>query len=279
MLEQNQKGANYSAKPKIMVGITTYNRKDILDKVAKSFNQINGIDDLYVCIFDDCSVEYDAAYLKSIFKKVDYVHVNEKNLGSDYNIRLFYTHFLESDCEWLLNADSDLIFNKDIIGQITSLFEKTNGIFSVFNTPNHLTRAEYDDTFIEKNDVGSAGVVINKELVKKIIQHIPAHKRLGFDWEFCDFLRSQNIKILVTRKSLCQHVGFYGQNSLFKFDYGVGFEPDSKINAQIVEKLAEDVFGNGYCFVKEDSSILNILYFLKHLIIHYVIAHILKKQR
>lgn len=63
-----------------MIGITTYNRNEILDKFAESFNQIDDIDNAYICIFDDNSDEYNEDYIRKIFKKVDYIHINKKTL-------------------------------------------------------------------------------------------------------------------------------------------------------------------------------------------------------
>lgn len=137
---------------KLTVGICTYNRKYIIENTSKSLNEINNIDKINMKVYDDCSDEYDIEYLKKLYPTAIKIDGSNKNLGADYNTKRMYQDFLESDDEYLFNADSDLIFNKNLLEVIENkieILEKNNElvIFSVFNTPMHKIISDYDESF------------------------------------------------------------------------------------------------------------------------------------
>ena len=262
----------------IMVGITTYNRKEILDSYAKAFNNIVGIEKVHVCIFDDASTEYDRDYLCSIFPMAAYVHINNKNMGADRNTRQLYEYFSRSEYDWLLNADSDLIFNSNILEVITSIAQNTQGIFSVFNTPAHPTISVFDNIFVEKEHVGAAGVVVSRELVGKILCSIP-QRDVAFDWDFSSYIRSKNLKLLVTKQSFCQHIGFSGQNSRIHFDYGENFCIDNLDTANIIENIFENIFCGDYYFIKSKLTLKEIMCVFKYIVINYLVHYLYKNDK
>ena len=222
----------------ITFGICTYNRKDILEKSAKSLSLINNIDSVDIKIYDDCSTEFDEEYLKKLFPYAKKIVRQKKNAGADINTSLMYEDFLKSDSEWLFNADSDLIYRKDIIEHIEYYKDKCNGFMTFFNCINHKT-VKKSKNFIEKDSVGAAGCLLRRDIVELILDNIK-YRNTGFDVRFSKLLLRKGYKLYSTENSYVQHIGVTGFNCRnIKFDYGQNFFCDSKENAAIIETIFE----------------------------------------
>lgn len=234
---------------KLYVGVCTYNRKDIIEYSSKSLNEIRGIENCKIHVFDDCSTEYDKKFLQKIYNTKNVV-VNKNNIKADNNTEQMYRSFLKSNCDYLLNADSDLIYNRDlikIIEKIIKKFKKINQpvIFSLFNTENHEIVEEYDSELCIKKDLGAAGMVFSKEAVKIILDNIDKEekKRIGIDFSFSKIFNDMNYKLFCTKKSYVQHIGIEGQNSkMLEFDWGKSFEVDSLANAQAINYIFDNYY-------------------------------------
>lgn len=243
-------------KNKLMIGITTYNRKDIVLLSSKSLYEVDNLNKKDIYVFDDCSTEYDVNELKKIYYNSNIIEFS-KNVGADKNIERAYRFFLDSDYDFFFNADSDLIFNKDILIKINKIISKLNKkepiLFSVFNTKNHLTLKDYDKDLLVKKNVGAGGCVFNKEAIKLFIKDLPkdySNINMAVDHIFCKIISESNYNILCTKQSFVQHIGLIGQNSnAFLFDWGENFEVDSLTNAKAILKIYEnniDVIKNSF---------------------------------
>lgn len=232
---------------KMMIGVCTYNRKNIIEYTAKSFGDIEGIKEQYIKVYDDNSTEYDKEYLKSKYPMAEEVIVNKENLGANFNTRQMFIDFLNSDREYLFIADSDLVFNTDILTHIENgieELEKKNElvIFSMFNTPSHDTIEEFSDRFVIKNEIGSAGTIISKEAVKKIIKN-EYKEKVPFDRFYCNELKKEGAKIFCSKNSYVQHIGIIGQNSFFDcVDMGINFKIDTLDNAKAIVDIMQNTF-------------------------------------
>lgn len=223
----------------ITIGITTYNRGDILGKSAASLYASDLCFPHNIRIYDDHSSEYDINYLKELFPNAASVVVRERNLKADKNIFLMYKDFLETNDEFFFNADSDLIYNPHWMHIVMSLIKNTDGVLSLFNTPNHSVASDMSEEFCLKNDIGSAGALFTRERAMQIVENLGSRKRsFSVDWKFCQMFAEQGVKIYCTKKSYVQHIGFEGQNSLLKhFDFGEGFEVGNTVNGQILNDV------------------------------------------
>ena len=65
---------------KLYIGVTTYNRKDIVQYNAKSLLQVDKIENCEIHVFDDCSNEYNMKFLKKILKSLGDVQNAETKL-------------------------------------------------------------------------------------------------------------------------------------------------------------------------------------------------------
>lgn len=231
----------------LIIGVCTYNRKNIIKYSSRSLSEIEGIEKVCVKIYDDCSTEYDEKYLKEIYPMASEININKKNIGADYNTKKMIEDFYNSSYDYLFIADSDLIFNTDLLlhidKRITELEkQKKLVIFSVLNIPTHKAIESYDDNFEIKKDVGAAGTVISKEAVKKFID-MPYSGKLSFDNFYCNILRERGDKIFCTKKSYVQHIGLVGQNSFVNcVDIGINFKIDSINNAGAMIDILQKAF-------------------------------------
>lgn len=232
---------------KIMIGICTYNRKELIEYTSRSLREIEGIQDTCVRVFDDCSTEYDEQYLKNKYPMADRITINKENLGADYNTQKLFKSFIDSDNEYLFIADSDLVFNTNVLKHIEDgiqeLEEKNEiVIFSLFNAHTHKTIGNYSERFEIKKDIGSAGAVISKEAVKKFIDKQYSGE-VSFDNFYCNMLTKEGAKILCTKNSYVQHIGIVGQNSfLDSVDMGINFKVDTINNAEAIIDVLQKAF-------------------------------------
>jgi len=233
---------------KKILAITTYNRKQTLERMAKSFREANLID-CETIIFDDCSTEFNRIYLSRLFPSARIV-VNSENIGSDNNIRSMYKYFLKTDADILYSLDSDLIFHPDFVEIGLNLLKNTDGIVSLYNSFKH---PAYDSLLccgqklLLKKHIGSAGTVFTRQIMKVIMDNVSLSR--SFDWDWSAFLEKINVRILVSETSYIQHIGFTGYNTkhTFEMDYGLNFLPVTQINVKILLELLEIsiIEGNG----------------------------------
>lgn len=224
---------------KIRFGICTYNRKELVELTARSLKNIHGYEKIELCIYDDCSTDYDESFLREQYPTAHKIVVREDNVGADQNTAWMMQDYISSDADVLFIADSDLIFRKDVLSTIEHGVNKGYEFFSLFNANGHRKIADFNDEFIEKDYVGAAGVCLSRRICKIILDEVQDQKK-AFDWVLCDVLKERGLKIICSQESQVQHIGLAGQNSSIKsFDYGRNFECDSLENAQQIENLFE----------------------------------------
>jgi len=233
----------------ITIGITTYNRKKTLEMMARSFYNSNLSHEHRLLIYDDASDEYDEKYLRELFPDAESIHVQEHNLGSDENIRFMYEDFLNTGDEFFFNADSDLLFHKEWMNVLVGLIDYTDGVLSAFNSiGNHKPENEYSVngiTLVEKANIGSAGTMFRRAVVKEIIDGLGEYDSGSFDWKWSSLLNKKQKKIYTLKSSMVQHIGFTGFNTVVgSADYGFSFVVDSLENGQAINDTLEDVYSS-----------------------------------
>lgn len=235
--------------PKITIGITTYNRKAMLERMARSLHESDlSRATCHIRVYDDCSSEYGYDFLKKLFPDAVSITINETNKRSDQNIFSMYKDFLATGDEYFFNADSDLIFNKEWLNFILDNFDKTDGILSVFNTVNHKEKKkDADPLFIQKVDIGSAGTFFSRERMEQIVSSVQETDSLHLDWDYSARFTSMGIRILCSKDSYVQHIGLAGQNSVSSMaDFGEGFVVDSITNGQILNDVLLEITKERY---------------------------------
>lgn len=227
---------------KITIAISTYNRKNILKDVVKSLELVQKIEQCNIRVYDDCSNEFSINDLKEIFSFSKEIIVRERNMGADINMYQMYKDFLNTDDDIFIQADSDLIFDKDLINFVIESINKTDGIMSLYNSKKH-KKIQAIGEFVIKKDLGGAGTVFKREILQEIIREVPCNN--CYDWAWSNFLVKKGIKLYCSKRSYFQHIGFYGQNcNGINFDYGLNFKDLSETNQLILNKVYKKYFQN-----------------------------------
>jgi len=191
-------------------------------------------------ILDDCSETIDHAITLNYFPDA-IIHRTDSSTGrADYAIGRLWKLFLQYDFEYLVNIDSDMIVCRDLIFDLNRMTTETEGIFSLFNTPAHKATKIWAN-WVEKESFGSAGTVIRRDIVERILTAVPISK--SWDWDWCKWLRTQGVTLVATRESQVQHLGLAsGQNTTAHNmgDFGERFNDYNESNiSSAIESVVE----------------------------------------
>lgn len=244
---------------KIVIGITTYNRKAYLLKFKESLYASRNIDKCKIRVYDDHSTEYDIDFLRKIFPGAESIVRNIKNMGSDKNISLMYEDFLKASDDLLINADSDLIFHPDWFNFVKENFKYTDGVLSLYNSSEHpaIHTIEIKNNLVcVKEHIGSAGTVFEKKIIDRIVRNIKPGK--SFDWRWSKYLNKNGIRLLVSNQSYIQHIGIDGQNCdmFFLTDFGLNFIPGSSLNAKFLSEYIQAIMAKNQALSKNREQAL-----------------------
>ncbi|MDR3325028.1 MAG: glycosyltransferase family 2 protein [Spirochaetaceae bacterium] len=229
----------------VTIGIQTYNRKDILEIMAKSLYKSDLNIPHNIRIYDDCSTEYGKDFLSKLFPTAKSIKINPINFRADKNMYQMYADFVSTGDDYFFNADSDLIFNNQWLNTAIDLIEKTDGVLSLFNANSHNHYKIVDDALCLKNTVGAAGVFFQRSrLVEVLIYFNSIHKVKGFDWQWSEFFTNNGVRIYCVNKSLVQHIGYAGQNAGIWFDIGRNYTVETVADGQIMNDILEKSIDN-----------------------------------
>jgi hypothetical protein len=209
-----------------------------LEITAKSLYECSNIDKADITVFNDCSTEFDGKYLEKLFNSPNAKVVNrEKNLKSaDLHVYRIMLDFLDSANDVLFICDSDLLLRPDTIDYVFNNFEKTDGFLGLYNSELHRD-IYFDGEFVYKEDVGFAGICISKALLDKFIKTQEESPR-SMDFKLSDFLISENVRLMVPKNCLVQHIGFEGQNcGNSSVEFSSNFIPLSEFNKKIISGM------------------------------------------
>ena len=224
----------------ITIGVSTYNRMDLLKIMAESLYASNPPPSCNIRIYDDCSTEYGINELKEIFPTAASIKRNEHNIKADKNMYQMYTDFLTSADDYFLNADSDLIFYSDWLNSALTLIRETAGILSLFNAVGHPADKIVNEKLCTKKYIGAAGTLFTRTRLEELMEQFPDIDQVnGFDWQWSEYFCKKNIPIYCVNNSLIQHIGYTGQNSKAFFDFGRNFTIASVSQGQIINDVFE----------------------------------------
>jgi glycosyltransferase involved in cell wall biosynthesis len=212
----------------LTIGITTFNRRQILERVARSLAQVDGLEHAHLWVLDDCSDEFDAQFLQRLFPGAEVFRAPKHSGGADQAMVRLFEQFVANGSGYLLNLDADLLASRGLVDRCLRIIGSVGtatrpGLFSVFNTSSHPAIGN-DGEFLLKRSVGAAGTLWEHGLLAQVLRNVPPSRK--FDWDWSTYLTRQAIPIRVTRQSYVQHIGRVGQHSrsLAGMDHGQGFE-------------------------------------------------------
>src|SRR5208282_6179181 len=165
---------------KVAIGIPTFNRSHIVEMHARSLSASRLGPDTIVIVIDDASTEYDIEFLKSIFPSRSDIRRRAKHSGgADLAIRDVMGQLLATDADALMLLDSDMLVAENFLEVGVSLLQESDGIISLFNTPNHPSIGSRGP-FVLKRTIGSAGSLWRRDVAEKTLAGVAPGK--GWDW-------------------------------------------------------------------------------------------------
>jgi Glycosyl transferase family 2 len=218
----------------LAIGITTYNRKRLVDAHARSLRGCQIPLNTTITVIDDASSEYDVDFLKSIFPNGTAIVRRAVNSGdASIAARDLMERLVTSGAGNVMLLDSDLIVRSDFIPKALDMLARSDGIVSIINAHTHLPIRCFKG-MVEKSTLGAAGTLWRNKLAAQVLNDVLPGPR--WDWRFSEYLKSSGIRMFSAEMSLAQHIGFrLGQHSGATFgDIGLAFEDADPRNAYIL---------------------------------------------
>src|SRR5262245_59439164 len=101
---------------KAAVGISTYNRRHLVELSAASLRSSSIRADTALIVIDDASTDYDVDYLRSIYPSFSDVRRRPRNSGgASFANRDVMRQLLETDADAVLLLDSDLLVSSNFL--------------------------------------------------------------------------------------------------------------------------------------------------------------------
>jgi glycosyltransferase involved in cell wall biosynthesis len=220
-----------SPRPSIAIGIPTYNRKAIIELCAHSVRLVDYPEGARMIVVDDASVEFDQTFLRDQYPPFAEISRREVNSGgADFATSDLLARLTDTGADILVIIDSDLILKRDCLRRMLSLIDRTEGVLSLFNTPNHWALRDKGD-LLQKRTIGAAATAWRRDLAVTVLKEVGPGSM--WDWRVCEFLTQQRTPIFSVKDSLVQHLGFAaGENShALRGDVGLGYYDDNFRNA------------------------------------------------
>ncbi|QIL82160.1 hypothetical protein G7047_21165 [Diaphorobacter sp. HDW4A] len=224
-----------------LIAIPVYNRAGCLLRLLASMYACQSLLAENVHVFDDASEEFDAVFLRRNLHPASQLICHVSNSGrADQAVARIFDFFLQSSYQQVLLLDSDLLVADDMLQTAWRGFAQSEGLLSLFNTPNHPSSAQLvPEGLLLKHSVGFAGTLWGREVVTDLVANVPVSNT--FDWDICRYLSGRRA-IWCLLESRVQHVGSEGQNSRRDhFDYGVGFNPGNMVTANLLARETEKI--------------------------------------
>jgi len=213
--------------------LTTFNRLDILKTSLESLLKSDFPPDSHLIVSDDGSSKDVKDYITESFERTIpnltvKIFLNKINVGCDLNMfRVIRECLFDTKDKYIVTIDSDAIYNPKWIrklieakSQITDGIEI--GMLGVFNTPNHPTIKDYNDSIVIKKSMGGFTVMLNRDIF--LYRTLSA---ISWDWSYVGLCNKFKCGIFCTKKSYADHIGTVGfHTTSTSFDRAKDFIPE-----------------------------------------------------
>lgn len=264
---------------KITLAINTYNRKDILEKSICSLKKVKYLDQVNVRVYDDKSTDYNYDFLRKLIPFAKTIIVRKQNLKADKNMYMMYKEFLLTEDEYLIQIDSDMIYNENFILKSKEVCNELNTkefVASLYNSNLHKSNMSKEKliaktVFKEKKTIGGACVLFSRKTIEKILENIVIKNDdfKNYDYRWSNYLIKNKIKIFVSEESYVQHIGFEGQNTrgVSYFDLGKNFKATNFDDSNFLLKFYEEIISSQKEYYENQGLKFFIKKFIKRNII------------
>jgi glycosyltransferase involved in cell wall biosynthesis len=197
---------------KYNIYLTTYNRPDYLKVYIDSIQKtdLSLVNKIY--IFDDCSTDEKVYNLLKEFRKNNEkveVYKNDRRYGGPGNFCKTMRFALSQD-KLIVNTDSDVEFKYEWLLKIDEMLaycqsnDINPGMITPYNSSVHQKYIELTEQYLSKSATGGLCVLLNKNLLKKLLfPHVPH----VWDWKYIELCHEHDFKIITTKRSYINHIG------------------------------------------------------------------------
>lgn len=215
-----------------IIAISTYNRKAEVVACLECLEAARGIENWRVIIHDDASSDFDIAAITSHLPFECSVFRNPVNLGGDENNVTMLKACVDQGASRIFLLDSDMIVSTDVFEFIENVFERTQGVLSVYNSILHAEASMIDADLVAKQSIGAAATIWDANLLHTVLDKLDGFQI--FDWQFCRILDQQKVQLCVAKQSRAQHIGINGDHTaeFGQLEYGIGFSVETAEQAR-----------------------------------------------
>lgn len=199
---------------KIPLYVCTYNRDDITLRSIQSLAKSNIPDWVEVIVLDDGSDERLLNKLRPLSQKFGWTLVEHKHIGIPLCKVMRINMILRKSeipdkCPFMLISDSDVLYSKNWIQALRSLYEKIpQPVITGFDTRTNMHEVLEDHGFYGvKASIGGANLLIDMDFYKAIGGLRNARE---WDWSLTTDVKNYGGKLVCTLPSIVDHIGEEG---------------------------------------------------------------------
>ena len=191
-------GTVMTANASIAIGVPTYNRKAIIELCAHSVRLVDYPEGARMIVVDDASIEFDETFLRDQYPPFAEIFRRDVNSGgADFATPDLLARLVDTGADILLILDSDLILKRDCLRTMLSLIDRTEGLLSLFNTPNHWALRDKGD-LLQKRTIGAAATAWRRDLAATVLKEVEPGSM--WDWRVCEFLTRRQTPIFSVKE-------------------------------------------------------------------------------
>ncbi|MCI5073605.1 glycosyltransferase [Oricola sp.] len=226
-----------------IIAIPTFNRVRHLLAFSKSLRELSGVNRYRIFIRDDASCEFDAREIASLFPQADSVVRNDRNLGPDASQVRLFRDCIEAGARRIIILDSDMLLSPSFLEFTERVFDRTDGFLGLYNSTMHAVKREMDGELVEKSSAGGTATCWDAGLLDRALAQSSDEGASGWDAPAVAALVAMGKRVLVSRRSYAQHLGFMGTNNgvFGHIDYGRDFVIETEDQARFMAETLNDM--------------------------------------
>jgi len=206
----------------LTIGISTSNRRALLETFARSLAQVERLDQARLLVMDDCSQEFDGAFLQQLFPGAQVIRAPSHSGGDDFSTHRLFEHFARHGSGHLLNLNVHLPAARNLVERCLEVIAcgRSPGqpcLYSLISTHRHDAIAT-NEPLVVKSVAAAAGTLWEHGLLSDLLDNVPVSRSFHLHWNA--YLARRGIPIRVVEMDRAQAFdGYEGYNLAAFFDH------------------------------------------------------------
>lgn len=215
----------------IGIVLPTYNRPEYLEITLSSL-AVSNLSNCVLVMIDDNSDDDTIDIIKQFDMDIPTIKVfKNKNKNMYHSLILGWEILNKLGCTYFCNIDADVMVRPDWIGTLVSTYNLFDNkiLLTGFNTTkNGHDNIDETDSYYEKLTVGGVNLFFHKDRYEEFK---PIMTDRMWDYNLSYYCKNNNIKLISTKPSVVQHIGYYGLNANpDNFDYAYDFHLETEFD-------------------------------------------------